>query len=476
MKFEGNNTRKLTGQKQISFLLNNAGVSNLTGDVSIGFSGEGKSMQFTFNKGRIYDTSGYYVHSYDPSLKFSISGDISENYYDYYIDNVIIGRGKAKEDFKIEDFFINTNNCYLEANLKIFSDGVPYAFTTPSSVTLGTTVTAQMENLSTDGTIHIFDVTLKGKTSTNYTLQSYPSAIAPQETKDFVLNNIAGIQGNHAFNLDLDTSIGKISIEDRTDATEADLVTVWNELREFEAGASQAFDFSAINSEEIVTFIYETTIVGGTDYQKVLPTLEYVEGNIGKYYRITEVQIIDAGEGYTGNASAVFSNGQGNDIQAEGVVEMNAGTVSSVSVTNSGIYFDIPPTLTFSGDLDSNNSSAHQAQATITVEEYNKTFTETWDMYVGVGATGSVISYKDSNYTGNQGENAYAYTTYGPGIYENANKYTLLDHQPLYIKIQGKSFYDYDQMKVKLKVTGDMADTRENKLVEEIEITGGNTT
>jgi hypothetical protein len=291
-----------------------------------------------------------------------------------------------------------------------------------------------------------------------------------------VFNNIAGIQGNHAFNLDLDTNIGKISIEDRTDAREADLITVWNELREFEIGASQAFDFSAINSEEIGTFIYETTIVGGTDYQKVLPTLEYVEGNIGKYYRVTEVQITDAGEGYTGDAIVAFSVGQGNNIQAEGVVEMNAGTVSSVSITNSGIYFNYPPTLTFGGDLDSNNSSAHQAQGTMTIEEYNKTFTETWDMYVGVGISGGVISYKDSNYTGDQGENAYPYNTYGPGIYEDVTKYTLSDGQALYIKIKGKSFYDYDQMKVKLKVTGDMADTRTNEFVEEIEITGGNTT
>ena len=476
MKFEGNNTRKLTGQKQISFLLNNAGGSNLTGDVSVGFSGEGKSMQFTFNKGRIYDTNGYYVHSYDPSSKFSISGDISENYYDYYIDNIIIGRGKTKEDFKIEDFFINTNNCYLDANLKIFSDGVPYTFTTPSSVTLGTTVTAQMENLSTDGTIHIFNVTLKGKTNINYTLQSYPSVIAPQETKDFVFNNVAGIQGNHSFNLDLDTNIGKISIEDRTNAREADVITVWNELREFEEGTSQVFDFSIINSEAVGTFVYETIIVGGTDYQKALPTLEYVEGNIGKYYRVTEVQITDAGEGYTGVASVSFGDGQGNDVKAEGSVEMSNDTVSAVSVTNSGIYFNAPPTLTFGGDLDSNNSSAHQAQGTMTIEEYDKTFTEAWDMYVGIGISGSVTSYKDNNYTGDQGENAYPYNTYGPGIYEDATKYTLLDNQPLYIKIRGKSFYDYDQMKVKLKVAGDMADTRTDKFIEEIEITGGNTT
>ena len=156
MQFEGNNIRRLTGQKSMSFLLNNANISNLTGEVSFGFSGENKSIEFKFSKGKIYDANGYYVHSYDDSSRFSISGDISENYYDYLVNAVSIARGAAKEDFKIENFFINTVDCNLDCELFIYSDGVAYTFTIPSSINLGESFTGQITNNSTDGTLEIF--------------------------------------------------------------------------------------------------------------------------------------------------------------------------------------------------------------------------------------------------------------------------------------------------------------------------------
>ena len=77
-------------------------------------------------------------------------------------------------------------------------------------------------------------------------------------------------------------------------------------------------------------------------------------------------------------------------------------------------------------------------------------------------------------YIGNQGENAYPYTNYGHGIYKHSSKYSLANNQSLYVRVQGKSFDDYDQMKVKLKVGATMADSRTGLLAEEIEMYGGN--
>jgi hypothetical protein len=67
MTFEGSNVRKLTGQKSLSFLLNKLNISNLTGDAYFGFSGEGQTFQFKFEKGKIYDPDNNYVYSYYPS-------------------------------------------------------------------------------------------------------------------------------------------------------------------------------------------------------------------------------------------------------------------------------------------------------------------------------------------------------------------------------------------------------------------------
>lgn len=478
MKFEGNNSRKLAGKKEISFVLSNANVDSLVGEVYFGFQGENKTYQFIFKKGKIFDPNGNYVHSYDTGSKFSISGQLSESFHDYSINDISISRGASKDNFKIENFFVNANNCNLDANLKIYCDAIPYSFVTPPYVILGQPVTCQMTNSSDDATIHIFGIDLKNTTANNYTVTSFPSVIAPQETKDFVFDNISGTQGNHEFDLNIHTSMGVLSVEDNTNASKTEEITVWNELDPMEANASQSFTLSSTNSSNQSTYKYTSSIIGSNLNQQVSPTLEYVEGNIGKYYKVTGVTVYENGEGYLENATATFSAGQGNDIQAQGVVVMgegeSQGEVDSVTVIDSGVYFDQPPVVIFSGDLDPNVNFAHQAQAVVATEEYEKTFSNSWDIYVGTELSGSVISYKNNDYTGDQGENSYPYGVYGPGIYEHTAQYTLATNQSFFVKVKFDSFDDYDSMKVKLKLTGAMADSRTDKLTEEIEITGKN--
>ena len=480
MQFEGNNIRRLTGQKSMSFLLNNANISNLTGEVSFGFSGENKSIEFKFSKGKIYDANGYYVHSYDDSSRFSISGDISENYYDYLVNAVSIARGAAKEDFKIENFFINTVDCNLDCELFIYSDGVAYTFTIPSSINLGESFTGQITNNSTDGTLEIFSALLQGTAKEKYSITSFPATILPQETKSFTFKNESGIQGNHEFNLDLETNIGSLSIREQVEAVGAEVITVINSLSLLGSGSSGDFNFSSTNGDNTTMFVYNSSIIGSQLFQEVLPTLEYVEGNIGKYYKVKEVVVYNSGQGYLAPPEVTFSDGQGNDVRAEGncVMGGSPGTtlhVDSVNVTNSGVYFNQAPVATFSGFLDPNDTSAYHASAQVVTEEYEKTFSDSWDIYVGYSIAGSVISYNDNDYTGNQGENAYPYGVYGPGIYEHTTKYNVSNAQGLYLRVRGKSFDDYDQMKVRLKMTGAMANSSTNSFVEEIEISGGNT-
>ena len=54
MIFTENKTRRLTGQKAMSFVLQNAVVKNLDANIFFGFSGEGKALQFGLKKGKIY--------------------------------------------------------------------------------------------------------------------------------------------------------------------------------------------------------------------------------------------------------------------------------------------------------------------------------------------------------------------------------------------------------------------------------------
>ena len=100
MIFTEDKTRRLTGQKAMSFVLQNTVVKNLDADVFFGFSGEGKTLQFGFKKGKIYDPDGNYVHSYSPQETFLLSGDFSKDYYNYSINEESIARGNLKTILK----------------------------------------------------------------------------------------------------------------------------------------------------------------------------------------------------------------------------------------------------------------------------------------------------------------------------------------------------------------------------------------
>ena len=85
MTFEGNNIRKFTEQKSASFLLSDSIVNNVTGEAYFGFSGESKSIQWKFKEGKIYDPDDNYIFSYSPSEGFTLSGDISKDYYTHKV-------------------------------------------------------------------------------------------------------------------------------------------------------------------------------------------------------------------------------------------------------------------------------------------------------------------------------------------------------------------------------------------------------
>ena len=133
MIISGNNTHSLAEQRELSFILQGS-IDVVTGEVSFGFSGENKSLNFDFFSGKIYDPDGRFFDTYnDPGQgeyssedsSFELSGNISNTSYEYYnrYGNVGCSIG-TKDNFKINNFFINTTGCKFDANLQIFGDDI----------------------------------------------------------------------------------------------------------------------------------------------------------------------------------------------------------------------------------------------------------------------------------------------------------------------------------------------------------------
>lgn len=115
MIFSGKNYRTTPNAKEISFSFENLYLDH-SGSASIGFSGEGNVLKFTFLNKRILDFSGNYVSSYETNKPISISGDISKDYYRYFIDDNLFADGRLKNDFKIQKFIVDSTGCAINVS------------------------------------------------------------------------------------------------------------------------------------------------------------------------------------------------------------------------------------------------------------------------------------------------------------------------------------------------------------------------
>ncbi|MAF43802.1 MAG: hypothetical protein CMI54_06515 [Parcubacteria group bacterium] len=496
MIFIGTYERKLVKQKSLSFRMNSVSISNVLGEASFGVSGEGNSLELKFKKGKIYDFENNYVSSYDPSSIFEISGDISETLYNYSIDGRSIARGRPKNKFSIEKFYINTHLCELRTNLYIYGEEINYDFTFPSTSQSGEVFNVALNNIapasepeeakadesnrmSISSEIHVFSAKLKGSSATNFTLNSYPTTgIASGTSGNFSLTYVGSASaGVYGIELEIDTNIGTISTISPIQITIPEIIITLNTFEEFDENAASNFLSEGLKKTNTGTFVYNS-YVQGNHAQAVKPSLEYIEGNVGTFYRVTGVELINAGAGYDQNgATLTFSEGITGDVRAEGEVVMNAdGTVSDVTITNPGAYFESLPTLTFTGDFsDPVDPDNKHAEGNSWAETYTKTFFDSWDIAVGTSPD-ALISYNTGGvlYWNYRGEAPYDYQSFGPGIYEHANSTSISSSQNLYIKVISYTFYDLHPMKVKLKVTAAVPDSSSGKNSEEFILTCGN--
>ena len=475
---DGTYSRDFTGRKNLSFLLRDSSVNNSSGESSFGISGESQSLEFKFKGGKIFDFDDVFVSSYDTSSAFEISGDVSEGYYDYSINGESIARGVAKNNFKIEKFFITASNVTLSADLYIYGDLIDYAITYPSSINSTEVFNINISNNSSDGKLIIYSANLNAGKSQFYSINpSFTKEIDYGQSVDLMISSSsnAGI-GQHQFNLDLETNIGSItkSISLMVNPVEEiDVLTTFVELP-----TSDSFDFNTTNSEAEKVFKYNSFVQGNVQQSIEKVSLEYSSGNVGTYCLVTGVEITNAGSGYVGDAVVTFSEGTGNDSQAIGEVIMDGDSVDSVSMSCSscknGIYFNTPPTVTFSGTF-SGGAGDQNAEGVVLYETRQKTFTDIWDVCSGLYSNDLGFScFKENGLTGNQGDVPYDYATLGPGIYENSSPYNIDSEQDFFVKVVGKSVCDFDNMGAKLKIKSSLADTQTGRSIEEFSISAGN--
>ncbi len=99
-------------------------VTSSTGEVTFGVSGflgneipaNSRKSAFTFKSGRVFDPEGRNVYSYLKNKNVNLKGTFLSETYDYFIDNNLVCSIGKKDDFKISNFFFDSDGCEIEIN------------------------------------------------------------------------------------------------------------------------------------------------------------------------------------------------------------------------------------------------------------------------------------------------------------------------------------------------------------------------
>ena len=125
MKISGYRNRKLStaDSSAVAFDLD-VEVTSTTGEASFGVSGflgseipaNSRKSVFTFKSGRVFDPEGRNVYSYLKNRNINLKGTFLSETYDYFIDNNLVCSIGKKDDFKISNFFFDSDGCEVEIN------------------------------------------------------------------------------------------------------------------------------------------------------------------------------------------------------------------------------------------------------------------------------------------------------------------------------------------------------------------------
>jgi hypothetical protein len=211
MQFSGQDYRQIGTTKQLSFLASGINFNNITGSGVLGFSGTwqgtGRHLEFKFEKGKIIDPENRYVYSYLPAQSLSLSGDIYDDNYQYYINDTPVCFIGVKEKNIIENCYIHMSGCVMEADLYINMDKPSYEFTQGTSFSKEGLYNINIKNNSSSLPFTLFSGSFLNE---NFVITNLPLAV---ETNSNIV--VSGgpdlVTGDYEEILSLSTSAGDIA-------------------------------------------------------------------------------------------------------------------------------------------------------------------------------------------------------------------------------------------------------------------------
>ena len=368
MAYSGKNYRSILNSEEISFNLN-FHLNNITGVAVFGFSGDTSDTKFDFVSGRIYDPENRYVFSYTENEIVNLSGNLSGENYDYFINQTPVCFAGKRTNENISNFFINTtgSNFYADT-FNIYTNKFNYRADFDTGFIASQTLTGKIESLDAGTNLRIFSgevITPPGFSISGFDSgerQSASIAIIPSG----ILNpyNIISVETNFYTNFgqvysSFDSTILPLSPYD----TSISLIDIYSKHGLYSGHEHYVSDkVGDINTGDyIVLYRSHKRREEVTGEKEMKISLIYQRGNTGNYHRITGLSGLVQGSNYTRPIVVNISGSgsvSGKNVSVQPIFNDEISYfVTGVDIKNSGSNYQSIPNLTFNSKYGESGAS-----------------------------------------------------------------------------------------------------------------------
>lgn len=366
-------------------------VDTPTGVAAIKFSGDSGISTFKFNKGKIYDPENRYVSSYRNKESFSISGNMSGEHYDYYINNTPVCFSGVKNDYKLQRFIIGaTGGSLVTERIAFYSKPFGHKLSLDNRFTVSGKLTGLLESTGeySSSKFEIFSGIVPNNDLINVSgfqqgprtssLITFSTTGTTQQHLDSGFANYENVN----FVLKLYTNFGQINKEFSVQARP-------EEETIFSSGVSASRFLISGTGEQKQSGIYSLRYEVFENFRYPLTSkplkisLDYASGDTGNYYSFSGIDLTYSGSGYSGVPDVIFT---GDGLKMSPVVTpLMSMKLTGINVTYSGSGYSGSPTISISGGTPSTAATA-SASTNITGGLYS-------GMVTGVSVTNSGAGY-----------------------------------------------------------------------------------
>jgi len=400
--YSGDSYHSLAEQRAFSFDVL-ATINGPTGVAAIKFSGDSGISTFKFDKGKIYDPENRYVSSYRHGEQFSLSGNMSGTYYDYYINKSPVCFSGTKSNYKLQKFYIGTTGSEFVTNrIAFYSPPFGHKLSVGKTFLRSGKLTGKLESTGDYSTskFEIFSGIIKNNElfevsgiETGMRTSSLIT-IATTGTTQAHLDSGAGHYESFYLSLELYTNFGRLTQRAEVQCLPIESSFITSGVSD---SSSNNFLFSG-TGEQIQTGIYSLFYRVAENYRTNIDdiplkiSLDYASGDTGNFYSFS-------GDSYTGSTGYLNLNSSGSNYSSvpsvvftgDGLKMSPVATplmslkLTGIDVTYSGSGYSGTPTISVSGGTPLTTAAA-TADTNITGWPYS-------GMVTGTAITNSGIGY-----------------------------------------------------------------------------------